>query len=83
MMMVNEAGLAGSADMGAPEPQPRGRGLMNPWGLRHIAERASTCAEALEIVCEWNDRGWYAGGRRATTGSSPTRPVSCCGGELP
>lgn len=66
MMMVNEAGLAGSADMGAPEPRPRGRGLMNPWGLRHIAERASTCAEALEIVREWNDRGWYAGGRRAT-----------------
>lgn len=66
MMMVNEAGLAGSADMGAPEPRPRGRGLMNPWGLRHIAERASTCAEALEIVREWNDRGWYAGGGRAT-----------------
>ena len=66
MMMLNERGLAGSADTGAEDPHPSGRGLMNPWGLRQIAERASSCAEALAIVREWTERGWYAGGRRAT-----------------
>ena len=66
MMMVNAAGLAGSADMAGSDPDPRCTGLMNPYGLRHIAERARTCAEALEIVRMMNDRGWYAGGSIAT-----------------
>jgi len=66
MMMVNERGLAGSADTGAQEPNPTGRGLMNPWGLRQIAERAATCEEALAILQQWTAQRWYAGGRRAT-----------------
>ena len=66
MMMVNAAGLAGSADMGGSDPDPRHTGLMNPYGLRHIAERATTCTEALAIVRMMNDRGWYAGGSIAT-----------------
>jgi hypothetical protein len=66
MMMVNAAGLAGSADQAGRDPDPRYSGLMNPYGLRHIAETATTCAEALEIVRMMNDRGWYAGGNIAT-----------------
>lgn len=62
MMMVNERGLAGSADVGASDPDWFGMGLTNPYGLRHIAETASTCREALEIV-EWMTRDrLYAGG---------------------
>lgn len=66
MMMVNGAGLAGSADVAHPEPDPYYGGLMNPYGLRHIAETASTCDEAVEIVRMMTDRGWYAGGTWAT-----------------
>ncbi|MCE5239874.1 hypothetical protein LLH23_15515 [bacterium] len=66
MMMVNAAGLAGSADQAGSDPDPYYGGLMNPYGLRHIAETATTCAEALEIVRMMNDRGWYAGGNIAT-----------------
>jgi hypothetical protein len=66
MMMVNAAGLAGSADMGGTDPHPHYRGLMNPYGLRLIAEQATTCAEALELVREMTARGQYAGGSIAT-----------------
>lgn len=66
MMMVNAAGLAGSADMAGPDPDPYYAGLMNSHGLRHIAEHARTCGEALEIVRMMNDRGWYAGAKIAT-----------------
>lgn len=66
MMMVNAAGLAGSADVAQPEPDPYYRGLMNPYGLRHIAETATTCEEAVEILRMMTDRGWYAGGTWAT-----------------
>jgi len=62
MMMVNAAGLAGAADQAGPEPHPRYRGLMNPYGLRLIAETATTCDEAVEIVRMMNDRELYAGG---------------------
>jgi len=68
MMMVNERGLAGSADMmGLDEVRPRFRGMMNTFILRHIAERASCCAEALEIIREFVSRGWYAGGAKTGT----------------
>lgn len=68
MMMVNERGLAGSADMmGLQEVRPRFRGMMNTFLLRHIAERASCCAEALEIIREFVGRGWYAGGAKTGT----------------
>lgn len=68
MMMVNDHGLAGSADMGGlPEDRPKGRGVMNPYILRLIAERAECCRDALEIIREMIRDGWYAGGR--TTGT--------------
>ncbi len=66
MMMVNAAGLAGSADQAGPEPRPRYRGLMNPYGLRLIAETAGNCDEAIQIVRMMNDRGLYAGGKIVT-----------------
>ncbi|MHC4398370.1 MAG: C45 family peptidase [Planctomycetota bacterium] len=68
MMMVNEHGLAGSADMGGlPENRPKGRGVMNPHILRLIAERAERCEDALEIVQAMIRDGWYAGGSRTGT----------------
>jgi len=68
MMMVNDRGLAGSADTGGlPVKAPRFRGLMNTFILRHIAETAATCEEAQEIIRTIVGRGQYAGG--ATTGT--------------
>ncbi len=81
-MMVNDQGLAGSADYPAhltrkndsdaarqlqpfplPEPaEPRYRGMMSGALLRHIAERASSCAEALAIIEDFVKRGYWAGG---------------------
>ncbi len=74
-MMVNEKGLAGSADYPvnltrAKDPsalvpeaaEPRYRGMMNTSLLRHIAERASDCTEALGIIEEFVKKGYYAGG---------------------
>ena len=68
MMMVNEKGLAGSADVGGlPVGTPRYRGWMNTALLRHIAERASDCDGALRIVQEFVGRGEYAGGGKVGT----------------
>jgi hypothetical protein len=72
-MVVNDKGLAGSADYPAdkkkdsstlvlPAAAPRYRGLMAGSILRHIAERASTCAEALAIIEDFVKKGYYAGG---------------------
>ncbi len=72
-MMVNDKGLAGAGDYPANrkkdsstlhlEPAPeRFRGVMGATILRHIAERASTCAEALAIIEDFVARGWYSGG---------------------
>ncbi len=72
-MMVNEKGLAGAADYPAdrkkdssklalPPAEPRYRGMMCGAILRHIAERASNCAEALEIIEDFVAKGYYAGG---------------------
>ncbi len=72
-MMVNEKGLAGAGDYPANrkkdsstlhlEPAPdRFRGIMGGTILRHIAERASTCAEALAIIEDFVAKGWYSGG---------------------
>ncbi|HUS79734.1 MAG TPA: hypothetical protein VM283_00615, partial [Armatimonadota bacterium] len=66
MMMVNERGLCASADTGAPDPTPFREGLMNPWGLRYLAERAEDCHQALRILQEWTDQRFYAGANRAT-----------------
>lgn len=72
-MMVNEKGLAGSGDYPANrkkdsstlrlEPAPdKSRGIMSGTILRHIAERAATCADALAIIEKCVAKGWYAGG---------------------
>ncbi len=74
-MMVNDKGLAGSADYPAhltrkgdphallPEPaEPRFRGMMNDFLLRHIAERAADCSQALNIIRDFSNQGYYAGG---------------------
>lgn len=63
MMMVNDKGLAGSADVGGLKVgDPAFRGMMNTAVLRHIAERATTCDDALRIVQEFVREGHYAGG---------------------
>ncbi len=68
MMMVNEKGLAGSADMGGlPVQRPTYRGWMNTALLRHIAERAADCDDALRIVEEFVSKGYYAGGLKTGT----------------
>ncbi len=67
MMMVNEKGLAGSADVGGlREDNPRYRGWMNTALLRYIAEKASDCQEALAIIEEFVRDGNYAGGTHGT-----------------
>ena len=68
MMMVNEKGLAGSADTGGLRPRtPKHRGVMNTFILRHIAERAGTCGEALGIIRHFVEKGYYAGGGHTGT----------------
>jgi hypothetical protein len=69
-MMVNDQGLAGAADYPAhltrksdpsallPEPAPpQYRGMMAGGILRYIAERASSCREALEIIEDFVKKG--------------------------
>lgn len=68
MMMVNEHGVAGSADMGGLKvKKPKGRGVMNPYILRLIAERAERVEDALEIIQMCIRDGWYAGGSSSGT----------------
>ena len=64
MMMVNAKGLAGSADTGGAVGvgTPKYRGMMNTFVLRHIAERAESCHDALDIIKRFVEKGWYAGG---------------------
>jgi hypothetical protein len=64
MMMVNDKGLAGSADTGGTleVDRPAYRGMMNTFILRHIAETASSCQDALRIIQSFVKKGWYAGG---------------------
>ncbi|NLB26219.1 MAG: hypothetical protein GX820_05935 [Bacteroidales bacterium] len=66
MMMVNDKGLAGSADYpgsNGPEEAPKNyRGIMNTFMLRYIAEKASNCNEALQIIEDFTKKGYYAGG---------------------
>ncbi len=73
-LMVNDKGLAGSGDYPADrkkdssslrlEPaEPQYRGLMSGSILRYIAERASSCAEALAIIEDFVAKGYYSGGK--------------------
>ena len=64
--MINERGLIASADMSGKDANPRFRGLMNGAMLRHIAERAGSCDEALELIRTYLEKGWYAGGGQGT-----------------
>ena len=66
MMMVNERGLAASADTGPEDDDPFNDGLMNPWILRYLAERAGDCNEALALLQQMVDERFYAGGKLAT-----------------
>ncbi|NOZ22331.1 MAG: hypothetical protein GXP25_14725 [Planctomycetes bacterium] len=66
MMMVNDHGLAGSADRGVEAPEWYGEGLTNPYGLRYIAEKAETCEQALDTVMWMTKDRLYAGGARQT-----------------
>ncbi len=72
-MMINDKGLAGAGDYPAagkkesstlqlPEAAPRHRGLMAGTILRHIAERAATAPEALAIIQDVVEEGYYGGG---------------------
>ena len=68
MMMVNEHGVAGSADMGGLKvKKPKGKGVMNPYILRLIAERAERVEDALEIIQMCIRDDWYAGGSSTGT----------------
>ena len=68
MMMVNDKGLAGSADTGGlDETHPRYRGLMNTFILRFIAEKCACCEEALDTIQGFVAKGHYAGGERTGT----------------
>ncbi len=68
MMMVNQHGVAGSADMGGLKvKKPKGDGVMNPYILRLIAERAERVEDALEIIQMTIRDGWYAGGASSGT----------------
>jgi len=66
-MMVNDQGLAGAADypggLRPPSAEPRYRGMMSGSLLRHIAEKASTCPQALSIIEDFVKKGYYAGGK--------------------
>jgi hypothetical protein len=75
-MMVNDKGLAGAADYPAhltrkndpaallPEAaEPQYRGMMSGAMLRYIAEKASNCIEALNIIQDFVKKGYYAGGK--------------------
>ncbi len=67
-VMVNEKGLAASADMGGPpDHDPKNVGMMNGLMLRYIAEKASDSLEALEIVERFVKNGWYTRGRAPGT----------------
>ena len=69
MMMVNEHGVAGSADTGGLKvKRPKGDGVMNTYILRLIAERAERVEDVLEILQQMIRDGWYAGG--STTGTN-------------
>ena len=67
-MMVNDKGLAGSGDYPAhltrkgdphallPEAaEPRFRGMMNDFLLRHIAERTADCSQALNVIQDFTN----------------------------
>jgi hypothetical protein len=59
---VNERGLAGAMNAGSPSDDTVAEGLPTPSILRLVAEKASDCREALEIVREVVCAGEYTNG---------------------
>ncbi len=85
-MIVNDKGLAGSCDYpGGIQPPPapdQYRGSMGGAILRHIAERASTSMEALGIIQQFVNNGWYGGGFREREPLAVCRPQRCRFGSI-
>jgi len=69
MMMVNDKGLAASADTGGTLTvrRPAYSGIMNVAMLRYLAECASSSEEGVELIKEIVSKKHYAGG--ANTGT--------------
>jgi len=65
-MFVNEKGLASCHVQCGRDPQPRWKGWMTHSLSRYIAENASTCQEALDILEMTCNGGYYAGGKIGT-----------------
>jgi hypothetical protein len=65
-MFVNEKGLASCHVQCGRDPQPRWEGWMNHSLSRYIAENASTCQEALDILEMTCNKEYYAGGKIGT-----------------
>ena len=66
MMGLNERGLAAAADVGAPDPKPRFRGMMNPDVMRVILEQAAGVDQAHDMLKKLHADRAYAGGNVAT-----------------
>ena len=63
-VFVNDRGLVSSGDQGGPPSTTRrDAGIMSGLVKRYVAERASSCEEALEIIEWFTGEGWYAGGK--------------------
>lgn len=65
-MALNENGLAVAADVGAKDPHPRRRGMMNTDLMRIIVERSGDADEALDLLREFHRDKVYAGGKVKT-----------------
>ena len=65
-MFVNEKGLASCHVQCGPDPHPRWEGWMTHSLSRYIAENASTCQQALDILEMTSKEGYYAGGKIGT-----------------
>lgn len=65
-MFVNETGLASCHVQCGRDPHPRWKGWMTHSLSRYIAENASTCQEALDILEMTCNEGYYAGGKIGT-----------------
>jgi len=75
-MIVNDKGLAGCSDYPAhltrkndphallpKAAEPQYRGMMSGSILRYVAEKASNCTQALNIIQDFVKKGHYAGGK--------------------
>ena len=65
-MFVNEKGLASCHVQCGRDPHPRRKGWMTHSLSRYIAESASTCQEALDILEMTSKEGYYAGNEIGT-----------------